>query len=202
MEAMEARHVFGESPKKRWNLKPTPRRPRYVSRLGTLFLMVVLSWAERGSCFSVFLNSRCKCGTSRGSWFYVCMWDASWVLRRAGLPLLMYLGFFCTVCFFGTQQLTYSENVRCQLWQKMDPPMRRHWSGQATLGLMGFSEFVFKTFLQMISFSNTQSSRRSYCSLFQRQLEVGVGCTTTGLSKGYHWVPGLKDARRVQVLST
>ena len=202
MEAMEARHVFGESPKKRWNLTPTPRRPRYVSRLGTLFLMVVLSWAERGSCFSVFLNSRCKCGTSRGSWFYVCMWDASWVLRRAGLPLLMYLGFFCTVCFFGTQQLTYSENVRCQLWQKMDPPMRRHWSGQATLGLMGFSEFVFKTFLQMISFSNTQSSRRSYCSLFQRQLEVGVGCTTTGLSKGYHWVPGLKDARRVQVLST
>ena len=45
---------------------------------------------------------------------------------------------------FGTQQLTYSENVRCQLWQKMDPPMRRHWSGQATLGLMGFSEFVLR----------------------------------------------------------
>ena len=42
MEAMEARHVFGD-PKNRWNLKPTLRRPRYVSRLGTLFLMVVLS---------------------------------------------------------------------------------------------------------------------------------------------------------------
>ena len=54
MEAMEARHVFGESPKNRWNLTPTPRRPRYVSRLGTLFLMVVLSWAERGSCFLFF----------------------------------------------------------------------------------------------------------------------------------------------------
>lgn len=89
MEAMEARHVFGD-PKNRWNLKPTLRRPRYVSRLGTLFLMVVLSWAERGSCFPCFFEFTAP----RGSWFYVCMWDASWVLRRAGLPLLMYLGFF------------------------------------------------------------------------------------------------------------